>query len=209
MLPLFLDLVGKRIVVFGGGEVGFRKASYFASEARVAVISLDFVKAFQNTQIELIRSDASSDPRPWIEGADFVVAATDDTELNGRICAIAIDLGKPCNRADGISSFIIPSTVQKRNFTIAISTMGNSPAMARFLSLRVQEGLPEGCEDMVDLQRDMRVIAKRRIGQQSERERLLRMILEDNMIWEELRLDKKKAMSLAMQKLEGSIGRNP
>lgn len=41
-LPLMLDLAGKEVVIFGGGEVGERKASLFCDCARVVVISRDF-----------------------------------------------------------------------------------------------------------------------------------------------------------------------
>ena len=38
-LPLMLDLKDKEIAIFGGGEVGERKASLFCEHARVTIIS--------------------------------------------------------------------------------------------------------------------------------------------------------------------------
>ena len=42
MIPLMIDLAGKKVVIFGGGEVGARKARFFAPEAEVTVISRSF-----------------------------------------------------------------------------------------------------------------------------------------------------------------------
>ncbi len=42
MIPLFVDCSGKRIVIFGGGEVASRKAAYFSGEADVLVVSRSF-----------------------------------------------------------------------------------------------------------------------------------------------------------------------
>ena len=42
MIPLFVDCSGKRIVIFGGGEVASRKAAYFSREADVLVVSRSF-----------------------------------------------------------------------------------------------------------------------------------------------------------------------
>ena len=42
MIPLFVDCSGRRIIIFGGGEVASRKAAYFSREAEVLVISRSF-----------------------------------------------------------------------------------------------------------------------------------------------------------------------
>ena len=39
--PLFVDFTGKKVVIFGGGAVGERKAAYFAG-ADVTVVSREF-----------------------------------------------------------------------------------------------------------------------------------------------------------------------
>jgi len=64
-LPLFIDMEGRKVVVFGGGSVGFRKASLFAEYAETAVISIDFSAeleelASSSSSVELIVSDLSS-----------------------------------------------------------------------------------------------------------------------------------------------------
>lgn len=75
MLPVFLDLSGKRIVVFGGGEVGFRKASYFEEEADVMVVSRTFCNKFNGSALRTLHEDAEKVLEGMIENADMVVAA--------------------------------------------------------------------------------------------------------------------------------------
>ena len=48
MIPLVLDLAEKRVVVFGGGAVGLRKAKYFKDEADVKVVSREFDPGFDS-----------------------------------------------------------------------------------------------------------------------------------------------------------------
>ena len=128
-----------------------------------------------------------------IDAADFVIIATGDRALNDRLEARANISGVYCNRGDGISSFLIPSVVERRNFIVAISTLGRSPAMSRFLKEFVGEQLGPELSSMIDLQEELRDKARSIIPDQADRERFLWDILGDEMIWEELRHNPKKA----------------
>ncbi|ESQ23286.1 MAG: FAD binding domain [uncultured Acidilobus sp. MG] len=60
-LPLFIDLSGKRVVVFGGGSVGTRRALEFArAGAKVTVVADRFSQelevAARGGALELIRA---------------------------------------------------------------------------------------------------------------------------------------------------------
>lgn len=44
MIPLFIDCTGRRIVIFGGGDVAARKAAYFSGNADVTVVSRSLVR---------------------------------------------------------------------------------------------------------------------------------------------------------------------
>jgi precorrin-2 dehydrogenase / sirohydrochlorin ferrochelatase len=203
LLPLLLDLRGKHIVVFGGGEVGLRKARFFAREAEVTVVSRAFVPGFDSlaTTIDMRTSEIGSDLEELIEMADFVIIATSDRELNDRLETRAITSGKYCNRADGLSSFLIPSVVERRNFLVAISTLGRSPAMSRFLKGAVEEQLGPEMPSMIDLQEELREKARCLIPDQTSRERLLWDVLEDEAIWDELVKDPGRARTMAFRKM--------
>lgn len=203
MLPLLLDARGKLVVVFGGGEVGLRKAIFFSREADVTVISRSFVAGFQNlgSKVKKILSEIGPEQELLIANADFVIIATEDRELNDRLEAKAIACGKFCNRADGVSSFLIPSVVERRNYLVAISTMGRSPGMSRFLKGVFEEKLVPEYSSMVDLQEELREQAKVLIPDQTAREEILWDILKDKRIWELLSNDPDQARKMALTKM--------
>jgi precorrin-2 dehydrogenase/sirohydrochlorin ferrochelatase len=58
MLPLVLDLLEKRVVVFGGRDVGLRKAKYFEDEADVIVVSREFHLGFDSLRVSRIEGEA-------------------------------------------------------------------------------------------------------------------------------------------------------
>jgi precorrin-2 dehydrogenase / sirohydrochlorin ferrochelatase len=201
VLPLLLDARGKRVVVFGGGEVGLRKARFFAGEADVTVVSRAYVPGFESldNKITRLRSEIGEEQEGLIGGADFVIIATGDRQLNDRLEAKALAAGKYCNRADGVSSFLIPSVVERRNFIVAVSTLGRSPAMSRFIKGAVEERLGPEMSSMIDLQEELREKSRSLIPDQRRRERLLWDVLENEAIWDALVTDPEGARSMAFR----------
>jgi precorrin-2 dehydrogenase / sirohydrochlorin ferrochelatase len=201
VLPLLLDARGKRVVVFGGGEVGLRKARFFAREAEVTAVSRTFVHGFDSLDnlITKVTSDIGQEQESLIDYADFVVVATGDHALNDRLEAKARALGKYCNRADGVSTFLIPSVVERRNFLVAVSTLGRSPAMSRFIKGAVEERLGSEMSSMIDLQEELREKARSLIPDQADRERLLWDVLDNEAVWEALVKDPELARSMAFR----------
>jgi precorrin-2 dehydrogenase/sirohydrochlorin ferrochelatase len=210
MLPLFLDLRPRKVVVFGGGEVGLRKAKYFAEEAEVVVVSRTFVAGFEGAGVEMMKEDADSDLDRWISWGDFIVAATDDRELNERIVNSAMRQNRYCNSADGISNFLIPSLVRRENFSVAVSTLGRSPAMSKFLRIKLESIMTDEYSRMITLQEELRILAKGRITDQRSRERYLWEVLEDQWMWELVRAgDMRAARELAEGRMVRFIGDDP
>ncbi len=201
--PLFVDFTGKKVVIFGGGAVGERKAAYF-SGADVTVVSREFTPGLEAMPgIRLVRKDVTGAIVPGlIEGAFLVVAATGDSALNSEITRIACDKGILVNAAEGGSDVILPSKIVQGDITIAISTGGRSPAMARYLRQRLEESLGTELSDMVRLQSELRETLKKNVPSQDERERLLRQVLEDRSIWEAINTSYKDAKRLAIERLE-------
>lgn len=186
MLPVFIDLKDRRTVVFGGGPVGFRKASYFARESEVTVVSRDFAPEFQGSGIAQVSADARDAMDEWIERSDLVVAATDDPDVNEAISRKSRARGKYCNRADGASDLLIPSTIMRRNYVVAISTLGRSPGMSKYLRMYLESVLEDRFEIMVDLQEELRAELKDIVPDQRDRERMLWKVLDDRAVWDAL-----------------------
>lgn len=133
--PLFLDITGRKCVVVGGGNVAERKVKrLLACGARVEVVgkSLTPLLAAWSGEEKVVHRDADY-ADSCLADAFFVIGATDDETVNGRIARDARALGIPVNIIDDPArcDFILPSIVERGDLSIAVSTGGRSPALAK------------------------------------------------------------------------------
>src|SRR3989337_476709 len=118
-LPLMLDLSGKEVVIFGGGDVGERKASLFSVHSKVTLISREFTPGltdlFENKRIKLIKVKdlTENEIRQYMKNFFIEIPATNDTLLNEKIAAVAGETGKLVNRVDDLGDIIVPSIIQR------------------------------------------------------------------------------------------------
>lgn len=143
--PVWLDLVGRRALVVGGGKVALRKAKDLADAgAHVRVVATEFLPEFHDDK-RLTCLEQPYTPR-HVFHTDIVVAATDDDNVNLRVANDARSAGALVNVVDKPSAcdFIVPAVVERGPLRIAISTCGASPALARRIRERLaQEFGPE------------------------------------------------------------------
>jgi len=183
MIPLMLDLSGRIVRIFGGGEVGARKAAFFAGEATVQVFSRSFSTRFSSLQvmtrvldIEPLDDGALGD---LIRGAFLVVAATSSADQNNRIGRICRTLGVLFNNADGEQGdLLLPAVTRGDHYLIAVSTDGSSPAVARFVRETIEREMPN-LDRMVLLQRGVRAALRSASLSSGERRAILSAILRD------------------------------
>lgn len=190
MIPLFVDCSGKRIVIFGGGEVASRKAAYFSREADVLVASRSFSPKISVLPVRqaLIDVKKASDDEilKIITHAFLVIGALPDPALNNRIGQISKKQQILFNNAEGEPGDVtIPSVTGGNNFQLAISTKGSSPAVSRFIREQLELHYP-ALDDMVALQREMRMQLKQYVSSPAKRNAILREILHDRTVWEAL-----------------------
>lgn len=140
MIPLFHDFTDERVLVFGGGSVGARKARRFAREAAVVVLSPAFADADFGPAALVRAAPGPDDVAAWLDRVDpaLVVAATDDGEVNAAIGTAARERGVLINRTDEsgsreAGSVVVPATVRRGPVTLAVATDGTSPAVSRVL----------------------------------------------------------------------------
>ncbi len=165
--PIFLDLKGKRCIVVGGGSVAERKVDMFLEhQASVTVISPTLSRrlhhlADQGAIQTINRNYRAGD----LKGAFLVIAATDDPSANAAIAEQCRKQGVLVNVVDDPrhSDFIVPSMVRRGDITIAISTSGKSPALARKLRTLLEQALPAEYASLVTLVSEVRQeLAQRR-----------------------------------------------
>ena len=135
--PIFLDITGKKCVVIGGGDVAARKVKrLIESGAKVSVISPELAPELATLESagEIEHIAARYDVQ-HLAGAVLIIGATDDDKINEAISNDARRLGMPVNIVDDPQKcdFILPSIVERGDLTIACSTGGSSPALARRL----------------------------------------------------------------------------
>jgi len=135
--PIYLDIGEKRCVVVGGGDVAARKIlRLLECGAVVSVVSrkLTTTLADMVAQGQINHVDDNYD-RKYLAGAFLVIGATDQEEVNDRIAADCRARGVMVNIVDdpGRCDFILPSLVNRGSLSIAVSTDGKSPALARKL----------------------------------------------------------------------------
>ncbi|MBE3557951.1 MAG: bifunctional precorrin-2 dehydrogenase/sirohydrochlorin ferrochelatase [Ktedonobacteraceae bacterium] len=133
--PIMLDVRGRRAIVIGGDHIAAGKAAALsAAGAQVTVINpvfcTDLQEMEQRERAALLRK--SYEPGD-LAGAFVVVAATNDrqqieaiwqeTQQRGQLVNI-VDVPARCN-------FILPSILRRDQLTIAVSTEGASPGLAR------------------------------------------------------------------------------
>lgn len=141
--PVFLDLQGKSCTVFGGGVVAEGKVSRLQDAgADVTVISPEATAGIRASARRGVLRWLAREYRPGdLAGAYLGIAATNVRAVNQRIFQEAQDLGVPLNVVDDPAqcTFISPSIVTRGVVTVAISTGGVSPALARKLRESLQD----------------------------------------------------------------------
>lgn len=141
--PVFLSLKNKRAVVIGGGEIATRKVTaLLKAEADVVVVTKEasrgLLRLAENGKIRCHQ-------RPFhpsdIHGAWLVIAATNNRALNERIARSAQKRRQWINVVDkpALCQLIFPSIVRKGKLTMAISTNGASPALAKAIRKDLQK----------------------------------------------------------------------
>ncbi|MBV8716065.1 MAG: uroporphyrinogen-III C-methyltransferase [Chloroflexi bacterium] len=152
----FLDLLGKKVVVVGGGRVASSKVRALlpCQPAPLVVVAPKATQAIRRAANDgqlnwLQREYAAGD----LAGASLAFGASDDRDLNARVAADARALGIPVLAVDDVPNcdFIAPALVRRGDLTIAISTSGRSPAMARRAREHLERALPPFWGDLLDV----------------------------------------------------------
>lgn len=188
-----LRLADRLVVVVGGGREGDRKVRTLLGEGcQITVFSESVTPGLQRLAEQgniTLKSGLVSDG--FLDGLDpyMVMAATDDHTLNRKIVEQARALGCVCYAADDpeTGDFAHPSTFMlKGGVRVAVSTGGQSPAMAMRISARTQSVLANLVTDedvgQIALQKEAREVARQVISDQSDRRRFLHSIIQDETV---------------------------
>jgi precorrin-2 dehydrogenase/sirohydrochlorin ferrochelatase len=140
---MFLKLAGTQCLVVGAGKVGEPKvAGLLETGALIRVVALDASPAVREWaregKIELeLRAFTPDD----LDGAFLAVVATNSRSLNERVYHEAQRRRVLCNVVDvpDLCDFFYPSVVRRGDLQIAISTSGQSPALAQKIRQQLEK----------------------------------------------------------------------
>ena len=163
--PAFIDVRDRNCVVIGGGDMGEEKAlKLLECGARVVVIS----PSVTNRVKELERGGRLSWTRRQyrrgdLERAFIAIAATEDDALNREIAQEAEERNVLLNVVDvtHLCTFIAPSVARRGEVTVATSTGGASPALARTFREKIERSRILEYADLAPLLSEARAHLKR------------------------------------------------
>ena len=158
--PVVLDLEARPCLVAGGGAVAARKvAGLLDAGARVTVVSPALCPAVLDIAREgrlrwWPRAYADGD----VAGFALVMAATGDEAANARIAADARARSIWVNCADDPErcDFILPSVLHRGALSVAVSTGGASPTVARMVREELEAALSADYAALLDVVADAR-----------------------------------------------------
>ena len=146
--PFFMELSKQSVLLIGGGEVAERKLDLLLkANASVTIVSLEFTsyieELFVNKNINPIKDYYNI---KYLNSSSFafVIAATNDESLNEQVAKDANDNKILVNVVDKpkICDFIFPSILERGPITVAVSTGGSSPVLARMLRTKLETMIP-------------------------------------------------------------------
>jgi precorrin-2 dehydrogenase/sirohydrochlorin ferrochelatase len=153
--PVMLDIRGRLAIVIGGDRIAAEKAAaLLASGATVRVISGEFSAEMlaleASGQITFCQKDYVTGD---LAGAFVVVAAINDEQTLEAIWQETLQRGQPVNIVDvpRYCSFILPSILRRGQLTVAVSTEGAAPALAKRIRQQLEEVLPSAYGVYIDL----------------------------------------------------------
>ncbi len=186
--PVMLNLVDKRCVVVGGGQVAARKVTgLVTSGAKVTVIcptlTLDLQNRVDTEQVlwlnQPYQSGILSTLQPFL-----VIAATDSVEVNQSVASEARDLSILVNVADNSAErdFRGMSAIHRPPLTIAISTNGASPALVKWLKGRIDDCIGAEYETLARWLGDLRPQLQSQLSSQAQRAEFYDAVLQSDVV---------------------------
>lgn len=178
LLPLFLTLAGRDVVLVGGGPVAAAKLQALVdSGAHVRVIAPVATAAIERSGVQIIRREfVSSD----LDDAWLAVAAA-TPEVNRQVAEAAESRRIFVNAVDdpANATAFLSGTLRRDGVTIAISTSGEAPALTSLLREGLDALLPRDLAAWIAEAREQRTSWRRDVVPLADRKPRLLKALND------------------------------
>ncbi|MDA8327617.1 MAG: siroheme synthase CysG [Betaproteobacteria bacterium] len=183
-LPLFHDVRNRCCVLIGGGEVAVRKFTLLRSAgALVRVVSPEIhteIRAAVDGQ-NVIHLAEKFRPE-HLDDCVLVICATDDEEVNRLAAQAARTRHIPVNVVDQLElcSVIVPAIIDRDPITIAVSSSGSSPVLARWLRTKIEALVPAYIGKLATFMAERRIAIQDQFATMQQRRRFWETLLESN-----------------------------
>ena len=158
--PAFIKLDNKKILIVGGGYIAYEKLDHLLDFTQeIYVIASEFS---QEMMSRIKKENLGFEKRSYIQGDikeyAVVIVAVDDIPLQAEIFKESKEYNCLCNSVDSVDycDFIFPSYIKKDDLTIAISTSGASPAMAKHMKLYLKNLIPDSISEFLKEMKNLR-----------------------------------------------------
>ena len=160
LLPLFVDLAGRRVLLVGAGRVAAAKlGQLLAARADVRVVALDVCEEILRTGVPVERRAFEAGD---LDGVWLVVAAA-TPEANREVAAVAEGRRVFVNAVDdpANATAFLSGVIRRDGVTLAISTGGAAPGLTALLREGLDAVLPRDLGAWLDEARRQRVAWRR------------------------------------------------
>lgn len=162
--PFFMDITGKNGLIAGGGRVALHKLEKLLPYgAKLKVVAPEVSEKLERTAAENGITVIKGRFNPMdLADMHFVIAASDDAQVNAEIGRLCREKGILVNVADNgeACSFIFPSLIKSGKLSIGISTEGASPEVAASLRSQIASMIPADMDGILDYLGSLRPLAK-------------------------------------------------
>ena len=172
-LPIFINVRQNPCLVIGGGDIALRKINLLIkAQAKVDCLSPLFCEGItnlsQNGDVNLIQKRFESDD---IKDYAIIIASTDDSSVNALISKSAKKARIPVNVIDSpeLSSFIMPSIVDRSPVIIAVSSAGKAPVLSRMIRAKLETVIPSAYGVLAEIAGEYRQKVKDRFSKIKDR----------------------------------------
>lgn len=158
--PIFLDLSGRTALVLGDGPIAKRKADPLIQAGALVVVRAHF------------------NPADLAGCALAIGADAPETDLQA-LSAAARALGIPVNVVDRpeLCTFIMPAIIDRDPITVAVSSSGAAPVLARLIRAKIEALIPPAYGRLAALAGRFKASLRAKLPEMAQRRRVLETLL--------------------------------
>ncbi len=178
--PFFIELKSKRGLIIGGGPIAARKVETLLNYEVELVVNAPFICEQMEAYVDKVTFEKGPFVDKDVTSYFLVVAATDNREVNHRIAQKCHEARVLVNVVDSReeSSFIFPSTIQRGDLCIGISTSGNSPIIAQKVKKDIESQLNIDYEKLLKQLGKVRDLILNEVGESTRRKAYFRKLVD-------------------------------